>query len=91
MAAMELPVLHSTTPLAFEIVANNQDGMRVELQTIGEAARFISTEFSGERAEAVDWRHAAAALETAFRNSDLVKHATEAVHNLLETEGMLSD
>jgi hypothetical protein len=89
--AMEVPVLHSTTPLAFEIVANNQDGVRVELQTIGEAARFISSEFTGERTEAVDWRHAAAALEAAFQNSDLVKNATEAVHNLLETEGMLCD
>jgi hypothetical protein len=36
-------------PMALEIVANDQDGMRVELQTIGEAARFISIEFSGER------------------------------------------
>jgi uncharacterized protein with HEPN domain len=88
---MEVPVLHSTTQLAFEIVANDQDGMRVELQAIGEAARFISIEFSGERAEAVDWKHAAASLEAASRNSALVKHATEAVHNLLETEGMLSD
>ncbi len=49
---MELPVLHSTTPLAFEIVANDQNGMRVELPTIGEAARFISIEFIRERAEA---------------------------------------
>jgi len=88
---MELPVLDSTTPLAFEIVANDQDGMRVELQTIGEAARFISSEFSGERAEAVDWKHAAASLDAATRNSTLVKQATEAVRNLLETDGMLSD
>ena len=87
---MELPALHSTTPLAFEIVANDQDGMRVELQTIGEAARFISIEFSGECVASVDWKHAAVSLEAASRNAALVKHATEAVHNLLETEGMLS-
>jgi uncharacterized protein with HEPN domain len=88
---MEPSVLHSPTPLAFEIVANNQDGMRVELQTIGEAAQFITTEFIGERAEAVDWKHAAASLDAASLNSALVKNATEAVHKLLETEGMLSD
>jgi hypothetical protein len=88
---MELPVLQSTTPLAFEIVANDQDGMRVELQTIGEAARFISSEFIGERAEAVDWKHAAASLEAASGNSAVVEHATKAVHDLLETDGMLSD
>ena len=88
---MELAVLNDTTPLAFEIVANDRDGMRVELLTIGEAARFISTEFIGERVTAVDWKHAAAALEEASRNPALAKHATEAVHNLLETEGMLSD
>ena len=39
---MEGPVLHSTVPLALEIVANGQDGMRVEFQKIGEAVRFIS-------------------------------------------------
>ena len=88
---MELPVLLSTTPLAFEIVANDQDGMRVELQTIGEAARFISNEFIGERADAVDCKHAAASLEAASRDSALVKNATDAVQNLLETEGMLTD
>ena len=47
---MEDAVLHDTTPLAFEIVANNRDGMRVELQTIGDAAGFICDEFIGERA-----------------------------------------
>ena len=65
--------------------------MRVELQTIGEAARFICDQFLGERAAEVDWKHAATALEAASGNLTLVKHATEAVHNLLETEGMLSD
>jgi uncharacterized protein with HEPN domain len=88
---MDLPVLNDTTPLAFEIVANNQDGMRVELLTIGEAARFISTEFIGERMADVDWKHAAASLEEATRNPIFAKHATEAVHALLKNEGMLSD
>jgi hypothetical protein len=83
--------MHDTTALAFEIVANDRDGMRVELQTIGQAARFLRDEFIGERAADVDWRLAAASLEAASRNLTLVKHATEAVHNLLETEGMLSD
>ena len=89
--AMEPAVLHSTTPLAFEIVANDQDGMRVELQTIGEAAQFITSQLIGERAEAVDWKHAAASLEAASANSALVKQATEAVHDLLATEEMLTD
>jgi hypothetical protein len=88
---MEPGVLNSNTPLAFEIVANDQNGMRVELQTIGEAARFISNELIGELAEAVDWKHAAAALKSASSDPNLVKHATEAVQNLLEAEGMLSD
>jgi hypothetical protein len=88
---MEPRVLNSNTPLAFEIVSNDQNGMRVELQTIGEAARFISNGLIGERAEAADWKHAAASLESACRDSAAVKHATEAVHDLLETEGMLSD
>ena len=88
---MELPVLNDTTPLAFEIVANDRDGMRVELQTIGEAARFISTEFMGERVTDVDWKHAANSLEEATRNPALARRATEAVRALLETEGMLSD
>jgi uncharacterized protein with HEPN domain len=86
--AMELRVLNSTTSLAFEIVANDQDGMHV-LQTIGEAAQFISIEFTGQRAEAIHWKHAAALLEAASRNSALVKYATESVYNLLETEGLL--
>jgi uncharacterized protein with HEPN domain len=88
---MEVAVLHDTTALAFEIVADDQDGMRVELQTIGEAARFICSQFSGPRAEAVDWKHAAVSLEAACRNAALVRHATEAVHGLLETEGMLTE
>jgi hypothetical protein len=88
---MDVAVLHDTTALAFEIVANDQDGMRVELQTIGEAARFICSQFSGPRAEAVDWKHAAVSLEAACRNAALVRHATEAVHSLLETEGMLTE
>ena len=88
---MELPVLHNATPLAFEIVANDRDGMRVELQTVGQAAQFISNEFGSDRAADVDWQHAAKSLEEASRNAALVKHATEAVHALLETEGMLSD
>ena len=70
---MELPVLNDTTPLAFEIVANDRDGMRVELLTIGEAARFISTEFIGERVTDVDWKHAANSLEEATRNPALAK------------------
>ena len=88
---MDLPVLNDTTPLAFEIAANDRDGIRVELLTIGEAARFISTELIGERVTAVDWKHAAAALEEATRNPTFAKHATETVHALLKTEGMLSD
>jgi uncharacterized protein with HEPN domain len=88
---MEDAILHDTTPLAFEIVANDQDGMRVELRTIGEAARFICNEFIGERTAALDWKHAAEMLEAASRNSTLVKSATDAVHNLIETEGMLTD
>jgi hypothetical protein len=88
---MEDAVLHDTTPLAFEIVANNRDGMRVELQTIGEAAGFICDEFIGERASDADWKHAATSLAAASGNSALVQQATEAVHSLLKTAGMLSD
>jgi hypothetical protein len=88
---MEDALLHDTRPLAFEIVANNRDGMRVELQTIGEAAGFICAEFAGERKSDVDWKHAATSLEAASGNSTLVQHATEAVRSLLKTEGMLSD
>ena len=88
--AVEDALMHDTTALAFEIVANDRDGMRVELQTIGQAARFLRDEFIGERAADVDWRLAAASLEAASRNLTLVKHATEAVHNLLETEGILA-
>jgi hypothetical protein len=88
---MEDAVLQDTTPLAFEIVANNRDGMRVELQTVGEAAGFICAEFSSERASDADWKHAATSLGAASGNSALVQHATEAVHSLLKTEGMLSD
>jgi hypothetical protein len=88
---MEDAVLHDTTPLAFEIVANNRDGMRVELQTIGEAAGFICDEFIGERASDADWKHAATSLAAASGNSALVQQATEAVHSLLKAAGMLSD
>jgi hypothetical protein len=88
---MEDAVLHDTTLLAFEIVANNRDGMRVELQTIGEAAGFICDEFIGERASDADWKHAATSLAAASGNSALVQQATEAVHSLLKTAGMLSD
>jgi hypothetical protein len=87
---MEDAVLHDTTPLAFEIVANNRDGMRVELQTIGEAAGFICDDI-GERASDADWKHAATSLAAASGNSALVQQATEAVHSLLKAAGMLSD
>jgi hypothetical protein len=88
---MEDVVLQDTTPLAFEIVANNRDGMRVELQTIGEAAEFLCAEFSSERASDVNWIHAVTSLQAASGNSALVRHATEAVQKLLKTEGMLTD
>ena len=61
-----------------KIVANNRDGMRVELQTIGEAAGFICDEFIGERASDADCKHAATSLAAASGNSALVRDRSRA-------------
>jgi hypothetical protein len=47
--------------------------------------------FSVERARDVDWKYAAAALETATGNAALKHIATKAVRNLLDTDRLLED
>lgn len=75
------------TPLIVKDVKNNKK----TLTTVGEAARFIHTNFSRQRSDCVDWEHAAKALEVAAETNDAEgrQHATEAVIALLRAEGIL--
>ena len=61
------------------------------LTTVGEAARFILSNFSRQRSDNVDWEHAEKALEVAAETNDVDgrRNATEAVSTLLHADGML--
>ena len=88
---LDFEALHCSTRLSRPIRARDLSGSLQRLTNVGEAARFILSNFSVERARDVDWKYAAAALETATGNAALKHIATKAVRNLLDTDRLLDD
>ncbi len=86
-------IIASTVTLATPLIAKDIKKNKNTLTTIGDAARFIRTNFSRQRSDNVDWEHAAKALEVAAETNDAEgrKNATEAVIALLRADGMLVD
>jgi len=88
---LDFEALHCLTRLSRPIRARDLCGSLQRLTNVGEAAHFILSNFSVERARDVDWKYAAAALETATGNAALNHIATRAVMNLLDTDRLLDD
>jgi hypothetical protein len=88
---LDFEALHCSTRLSRPIRARDLSGSLQRLTNVGEAARFIVSNFSVKRARDVDWKYAAAALETATGNAALKHIATKAVRNLLDTDRLLDD
>jgi hypothetical protein len=84
-------IIASTVTLAGPLIVTDVKKTKKTLTTIGEAARFIRTNFTRQRSDCVDWEHAAKMLEVAAETNDAQRrqHATEAVVPLLRAEGML--
>ncbi len=90
---MHEDIIASVVTLATSLTAKDAKNSKKTLTTVGEAARFIRTNFSRQRSDNVDWEHAAKALEAAAETNDAEgrKNATEAVVALLRADGMLVD
>jgi hypothetical protein len=88
---LDFEALHCSTRLSRPIRARDLSGSLQHLTNVGEAAHFILSNFSVERARDVDWKYAAAALETATGNAALNDIATSAVRNLLDADRLLDD
>jgi len=88
---LDVEALHCLTRLSRTIRVRDLSGSRERLTNVGEAARFILSNFSIERARNVDWKYAAAALETATGNAALNHIATRAVISLLDADRLLDD
>jgi hypothetical protein len=88
---LDFEALQCLTRLSTPIRARDLSGSLQRLTNVGEAARFILSNFSIERARDVDWKYAAAALETATGNATLNDIATSAVRNLLDADQLLED
>jgi hypothetical protein len=86
---LDFEALQCLTSLSGPIHARDLRGSLQRLTNIGEAARFILANFSAERARDVDWKYAAAALETATGNAAFNDIATSAVRNLLDADRLL--
>ena len=84
-------IIASNVTLATPLTVKDTKNNKKTLTTVGDAARFIHTNFSRQRSDCVDWEHAAKTLEVAAETNDAGRrqHATEAVVALLRTEGML--
>jgi hypothetical protein len=86
---LDFEAMHCLTSLSKPIRARDLSGSLQRLTNVAEAARFILSNFSVERARDVDWKYAAAALETATGNAALNDIATSAVRNLLDADRLL--
>ena len=84
-------IVASPVKLAAPLVVKDIKNNKKTLATVGEAARFMHTNFTRQRSDHVDWEHAAKALEVAAETDDAERrqHATDAVIALLRAEGML--
>ena len=88
---LDFEALQCLTRLSEPIRARDLSGSLQRLTNIGEAARFILSNFSVERAREVDWKYAAAALETATGNAALNHIATRAIRNLLDANRLIDN
>jgi hypothetical protein len=84
-------IIASSVTLAAPLIAKDIKNNKKTLATVGEAARFIHTNFTRQRSDHIDWEHAAKTLEVAAETDDAERrqHATDAVIALLRAEGML--
>jgi hypothetical protein len=81
----------STVALSRVLTAKDLQAGIHELRTVGDAARFMHTNFSWRRKETVAWHHAAMCLEEAAINCDAEHAATAtiALEVLLSEDGLL--
>jgi hypothetical protein len=91
MAMKHEDIIASEVTLAAPLIVNDIKNTRKTLTTIGDAARFIRSNFSRLRSNNLDWEHAAKTLEVAAETNDSERrqHATDAVIALLRADGML--
>jgi hypothetical protein len=84
-------IIASSVTLATPLLVKDVKNIKKTLTTVGEAARFIRTNFSRQRSDYIDWEHAAKALEIAAETNDAAErqNATDAVTSLLRADGML--
>ena len=86
-----LDIIISTVELSRPLTAKDLDSNPHVIRTVGEAARFMWTNFSWQRKGDVAWRHAAMCLEEAAISADVehVVTATIALEVLLNEDGLL--
>jgi hypothetical protein len=84
-------IVASIVTLAAPLNVKDAKNNKKTLTSVGEAARFMRTNFTRQRSDCVDWEDAAKALEVAAETNDAERrqHATEAVIALLRADGML--
>ena len=90
MTTLSILIL-STVELSRLVRARGIDAIEHDLQTVGDAARFMWANFSAQRKSDVAWRHAAMCLEEAARYDDreYATMATVALEVLLDETGLL--
>ena len=86
-------IIASTVTLATPLIVTDTKKNKITLTTVGEAARFMRSNFSRRRSDNADWEHAAKTLEVAAETDDVERrqHATDAVIALFCADGMLVD
>jgi hypothetical protein len=77
------------SPLERPLPAKDRDGTPIILNTIGEAATLLVSAVP-ESKRTVIWQHAYKSLESAVREPSSTHHATEAVRELLISEGLFA-
>lgn len=85
-------ILNSTVELSRDVAAKDvSNTTRHVLQTIGQAARFMQTNFSDQGKLEVAWRNAALRLDVAAKTGDAthIAGATIALEVLLKENGLL--
>ena len=86
-----LDIIISTVELNRVLIAKDLESNRHVMRTVGDAARFMRTNFSSQRRGDVAWQHAAMCLEEAAKTGDAehISTATIALEVLLNEDGLL--
>jgi hypothetical protein len=82
----------SIAPLSEEIRAKvTKDSTRTEtwLRMIGEALCYLQSDFDPSFVDDVGWKHAAASIETAYKDASQTAHATKALIVFLQGVGRI--